>query len=367
MPLLTPLRTGEKDVFPSIGNLRLHAAFLLKKDAEAASEYLEKSGIVTDETKELPTISIVQIPASISRIVWLPDNGERRLFTLLDDVVRTFGQCLFPGFSVEETLLFKVTRDADSAVDEDRDDDFIEAIQEILSARLSSFPVRMICTGNSPTILSYLKTGMDLTEAEIYQVPPPIDFSTLNELVNSEGLDRLRYPVWEHYWPVDFPSDTPLWDTLDCTDLLLHVPYQKYDPVIRFINDAADDPSVLAIKITLYRTSGDSPIIRTLERAARSGKHVTVFVELKARFDEERNISWAYRLEKAGVIVVYGIAKIKVHAKLLLVVRRKAGGISRYVYLSTGNFNDKTARLYVDMSLFTTNEDITNDATLFSI
>jgi polyphosphate kinase len=143
------------------------------------------------------------------------------------------------------------------------------------------------------------------------------------------------------------------------------VPYHSYEPVLRFINDACDDPSVLAIKMTLYRTSGDSPIIRALERAARAGKHVTVFVELKARFDEERNISWAHRLEEVGVIVVYGIARLKVHAKILLVIRRETDGIRRYVHLSTGNYNDRTARFYVDMSLLTSNLEIANDATLF--
>jgi polyphosphate kinase len=164
---------------------------------------------------------------------------------------------------------------------------------------------------------------------------------------------------------VDLPADVPLWDEFKRTDVLLHVPYNSYEPVIRFINDASDDSSVLAIKMTLYRTSGDSPIIKALERAARAGKHVTVFVELKARFDEARNISWAHRLEEVGVIVVYGIARLKVHAKILLVIRRETDGIRRYVHLSTGNYNDRTARFYVDMSLFTSNQEIANDATLF--
>lgn len=374
-PLLTPLRTNDRDNFPSIGNLRLHAAFLLRNNIAVSTGtlagFLEKTGAINDaknigsrENLGLP-LAIVQIPASISRVVWLPDANGQRYFTLLDDVVRTFGQRLFPGFSIEESLLFKVARDADFAVDEDRDDDFIAAIQEVLVSRLSSVPVRLICTGDSSSILSFLKDGIGFQESDIYSVPGPIDLATLADLTNTEGFDHLRNPQWKSYWPVDLSIDTPLWDELKRRDVMLHVPYNSYEPVLRFINDASDDPSVLAIKMTLYRTSGDSPIIRALERASQSGKHVTVFVEIKARFDEARNISWAHRLEEVGVIVVYGISRLKVHAKILLVVRRETDGIHRYVHLSTGNYNDRTARFYVDMSLFTANIEIANDATLF--
>jgi polyphosphate kinase len=375
-PILTPLRAKNDDLFPSIGNLRLHAAFLLKNNMSLPGgplgNFLEITGALntpksdTSQETTLPPLAVVQIPATIPRVVWLPGDGPgQRSFTLLDDVVRTFGQRLFPGFSVEESLLFKVTRDADFAVDEDRDDDFIAAIQEVLVSRLSSVPVRLVCTGESPAILSFLKEGMRLREEDVYAYPGIMDLATLAVLADTEGFDRLRNPLWKNFWPVDLPSDVPLWDELKRTDVLLHVPYNSYEPVLRFINDAADDSAVIAIKMTLYRTSGDSPIIRALERAARSGKHVTVFVELKARFDEARNISWAHRLEEVGVIVVYGIARLKVHAKILLVIRRETEGIRRYVHLSTGNYNDKTARFYVDMSLLTTNPEIANDATLF--
>lgn len=372
-PLLTPLRAN-RDELPSIGNLRLHAAFLLRSSIALPTgplaDFLETSGILSvpdsleNETPK-PPLAIVQIPSSIPRVVWLPQENGKRFFTLLDDVVKSFGQRLFPGFTIEESLLFKVARDADRAVDEERDDDFIAAIQEVIESRLSSVPVRLLCAGESPVVLATLKESMGLSEADVYHVPGPIDLPTLVELANAEGLDRLRNPHWRNFWPVDLPVDAPLWDELKRTDVLLHVPYQSYEPVIRFINDAADDHSVLAIKMTLYRTSGDSPIIRALERAAHLGKHVTVFVELKARFDEERNIAWVQRLEQAGIIVVYGIARLKVHAKILLVVRREPEGIRRYVHLSTGNYNDRTARFYVDMSLFTTNDEIANDATVF--
>ncbi|HOC28063.1 MAG TPA: polyphosphate kinase 1 [Treponemataceae bacterium] len=372
-PLLTPLRTSPAGELPSIGNLRLHAAFLLKNNITVPggplSSFLEDAGVLGGSSAEneegVPPIAIVQIPASLPRIVWLPAEGSHRCFTLLDDVVQTFGTRLFPGFSVEETLLFKIARDADFAVDEERDDDFIAAIQEVLVSRQSSVPVRLISSGFSPTILSFLRDSMKLEQSDLYQLNGPIDLSTMAELANADGFDRLRNPVWKNFWPVDVPRDAPLWDELKRTDILLHVPYQAWDPVARFISDAAEDPSVLAIKMTLYRTSGNSPVIKALEQAARSGKHVTVFVELKARFDEERNISWAHRLEECGVIVVHGIARLKVHAKMCLIVRKEQEGIKRYVHLSTGNYNDRTARLYVDMSIMTSNLEIANDAALF--
>lgn len=372
-PLLTPLRTNTHGIFPSIGNLRLHAAFSLSKNTAKPTgplaSFLETAGVLSgshpDSGEISPPLAVVQIPASIPRVVWLPDTDGRRYFTLLDDIVMTFGQRLFPGFSISGSLLFKVARDADRAVDEERDEDFIAAIREVLVSRLSSVPVRLLCTGDSPAILAFLKEGMGLSDEDVYPVSGPIDLPTLVDLVNAPGMDHLRNPAWKNFWPVAVPRDVPLWDELKRTDILLHVPYQSYEPVLQFLNDAADDSSVLAIKMTLYRTSGDSPIIRALERAARSGKHVTVFVELKARFDEERNISWAHRLEEVGIIVVYGIARLKVHAKILLVVRREPEGIRRYVHLSTGNYNDRTARFYVDMSLFTSNETIAGDATLF--
>ncbi len=252
-PLLTPLRTKGDGLFPSIGNLRLHAAFLLKNNIAvptgALADFLETTGVLnephadTSQAPVHPPLAIVQIPASIPRIVWLPAINGERYFTLLDDVVRTFGQRLFPGFSIEENLLFKVTRDADFAVDEDRDDDFIAAIQEVLVSRLSSVPVRLICTGESPAIRSFLKAGMGLAEADIYRVPGPMDLATLVELANAEGFDQLRNPPWKNYWPVDIPADVPLWDYFKRTDVLLHVPYNSYEPVLRFINDAADDPA----------------------------------------------------------------------------------------------------------------------------
>lgn len=358
-PMLTPLRTDGEN-FPHISNLRLYIAFRLAPLPDIDIE----QNVFSPRNTENP-VAVVQIPAALPRIVLIPSPEGRKMFTLLDDIVTAFGTQLFPGWTVTETMLFKVTWDADFAVDEDAGNNFIQAMEEVLDKRLLSSPVRMVCTKSSPELLSLLMEKQHLAQEDVYVVEGMIDLPSLLPLADWPEAEPLKYRTWQHFYPTELDSDVPLWDILKQKDLLLHVPYQSYDPVVSFINNAADDPDTLAIKMTLYRTSGNSPIIGALERAARSGKQVTVFVELKARFDEKQNISWAVQLEKAGVIVVYGIVNLKVHGKILLVVRRENDGIHRYVHLSTGNYNDKTAKFYVDMSLFTANIDIANDATLF--
>jgi len=343
-PILTPLRLEEEREPPSMGNLKLHGAFLLDSGQ----------------------VAIVQIPTALDRIVWLPpEPNQVKPWALLDDIVMKWAYRLFNGYTIKEAMLFKITRDADFSVDEERDEDFVEAMTEVLQNREHSWPVRLSCTGNSPILKERIARLIKLEAIDIYEMPGPIDLRSLSELAFIKGFDQYREPPWPALWPVDLSEDEPLWDTVHQRDVLLQFPYHAFDPVVRFVQDAATDPRVLSIKITLYRTSGDSPIVKALEQAARNGKQVTVLVELKARFDEERNITWASRLEQAGVIVVYGIAQLKVHAKICLVVRREENGICRYVHLSTGNYNDKTARLYSDLSLFTTNPQIAQDATLF--
>lgn len=357
-PLLTPLRTDDTD-FLHMSNLRLHAAFKL-----APLPNIEKKPLFDGNKTETP-IAVVQVPASVSRIVQLPAETETKQFALLDDIIAEYGTLLFPGYSVLETMLFKVTLDADFAVDEEADANFIRAMEDVLEKRKSSVPVRMICTKASSSILDFLKTKLHLLDEDVYQVPGIIDPSTLLYLADLPEAKCLKFTEWKHFLPAAFEKSSSMWDVLKQKDMLLHVPYHSYEPVLNFLNAAADDSKTLAIKMTLYRTSGDSPVVKALERAARNGKQVTVFVELKARFDEKRNISWATQLEKAGVIVVYGIVNLKVHGKILLVVRKEKDKVIRYVHLGTGNYNDKTAKYYVDMSLFTCNPDIANDATIF--
>jgi polyphosphate kinase len=353
-PLLTPLRVEDGSAFPTAGNLRLHVAFRVR--GEGAEE----------------GFAIVQVPPNIDRFVRLPSEDRSQRFALLEDLVQTFGPRLFPGYEVLESLVFKVTRDADIGVDEERDDDFLAAMEEAIAGRQNSWPVRLTVSADSEELTERLRLVLGLEGDDVYPLPGPLDLRGFMELTAAEGppsnpgLEDLRYEAWSQVrWP-DLPEGTTVWDEIRSRDRLLHVPYEAFDPVIHFLDVAADDEDVLSIKMTLYRTSGNSPIVRALTRAARNGKQVAVLVEIKARFDEERNIAWASRLEEAGAIVIYGLARLKVHAKAALVVRREEGGsIRRYLHLSTGNYNDKTAKLYADLSIFTANDDLCREASAF--
>lgn len=363
-PLLTPLRT-DTEAFPHIKNLSMYVAFLLNP---IDGIKFEKGGEALRGSDEVPRIAFVEIPDGIQHIYWLPvedkDKNEKQ-FALLGDIITTFGTSLFPGLEVSQLMLFKVVRDADFAVDEDAGNNFIHAMEDVLIQRKSSFPVAMMCNGTSPAILSFLKEKLELNDEDVYMVDGILNPGSLMGLRSSDEDGKMSFDRWEHFYPCDLPEDEPYWDTLKLHDKILHVPYECYDPVVKMISDAADDDNVLAIKMTLYRTGGDSPIIKALETAAARGKQVVVLVELKARFDEERNIAWANELEQAGVTVIYGLVNLKVHAKILMVVRREADTIRRYVHLATGNYNPKTAKLYSDISLFTSNIGIASDATNF--
>ena len=359
LPLLTPLRT-DTSFFPLINNLLYHAAFLLKpmQDINPVNkEFFVKEGKAA--------IAVVQIPTGVSRLIWLPGNEKNKQFTLLDDLILEFGTALFPGFEVKESMLFNVIRDADFAVDEDAGSNFIEAMEEVLVKRQSSFAVRLNCNNSSSELKKFIMQNLNLGQDDVYECDNLIDPGVLLEIGKSEETSRLKFESWEHFAPKSLPEEEPYWDVLKQHDVLLHVPYESYNPVVKFISDAADDPDVISIKMTLYRTGSDSPIINALKKAAQNGKQVTVLVELKARFDEERNIVWANELEKAGAIVIQGIVNLKVHAKVLMIIRKEDTSIKRYVHLSTGNYNPKTARLYSDMSLFTSNQLIANDVTTF--
>jgi polyphosphate kinase len=348
-PALTPLRFEPEGELPFIGNLKIYLAFLLQKENSDEEEY----------------ISIVQVPTSIDRIIWFPSEQDNKIrWTFLDDVIYTFGDALFSGYVVQEKMIFKITRDADFSVDEKRDEDFVEAMEEVLFDREHSQVVRMVFNSQKNRLTEILSSRMNLAKEDLYEVKGPIDLRTLFDLVNVRGFEELKDKPRKNFLPIDLNNDEPLWDKISQADLMLHFPYHSFDPVIRFFQDAAVDPDVVSIKTTLYRTSGDSPIIKALEQAALSGKQVTVVVELKARFDEGRNISWANRLEHAGVIVVYGLAHLKVHAKATLIIRRESSGIKRYVHLATGNYNDKTAKLYGDICLFTAHPAIAADISL---
>lgn len=356
-PLITPLRFDEDEELPTIANLQIHCAFELS-DSQGIRHY-----------------ALAQAPKNSRRFILLPDeaNGEvqKFRFALLEDIIISFASKLFPGFSVEGALVFKVTRDADTGVDESRQDDFLSAMEEVLAGRQNSTPVRLSYSGSSNRLEALLQKRLGLDELDSYQLKGPIDLAGFYELVSLElkggtgEAARLRDKSWK---PIALPSPEGMsvWEEIETKDRLLFLPYESFGATQRFLDEAADDPSVLAIKMTLYRTSGDSPVVKALIRAARNRKQVAVVVELKARFDEERNISWASTLEQAGAIVTYGVAKLKVHAKAALVLRRgRDGSIKKYLHLSTGNYNDKTARIYSDLSLFTVNEELCGEASAF--
>ncbi|MCR5495307.1 MAG: polyphosphate kinase 1 [Treponema sp.] len=357
-PLLTPLRT-DTEPFPHIGNLSSYVAFLLKPISG-----IRKANEILKGSDDEPRISLVQIPSGISQILWLPSENGKKEFALTEEIISQYGTQLFPGLAVEETLLFRIARDADFAVDEEARRNFVDAMEEVLVQRQSSFPVQMTCNQTSEKITQFLMEKLELKEDDVYKVEDIINPGVLMDLREIDD-GKMSFPEWQHLYPQDLPIDEPYWDTIKQHDVLLHVPYQSYDPVVKFVSDAADDPKVLAIKMTLYRTGNDSPIVAALERAARNGKQVVVLVELKARFDEERNIARANQLENAGVTVIYGLVNLKVHAKIIMVMRRENTSIRRYAHLATGNYNPKTAKIYSDLSLFTSNYEIVNDASLF--
>ncbi|MDR2518387.1 MAG: polyphosphate kinase 1 [Spirochaetaceae bacterium] len=349
-PVLTPLKIEPDEPFPAIESLCLHVIFLLAPEGGASGEH----------------ISVVKIPPVLNRIIWLPheNGGAGAQYALLEDMVITWGGCLYQGFQVKERMLFKINRDADFSVDEQRDEDFLVAMEEVLEHRGKSMVVRMMVSPGSEYLRDTLARRMELLPEDLYEINGPLNLRGLLDLVETQGFEHLKEPAWKIYNTGGFTEEESLWEKINQKDVMLHLPYQSFDPVLRFFQDAASDPQVISIKTTLYRTSGNSPIIRSLEQAALNGKHVTAVVELKARFDEERNISWANRLEKAGVIVIYGLARLKVHAKVSVVIRREDSRIKRYVHLSTGNYNDKTAKLYEDISIFTARDDIAFDVGL---
>jgi polyphosphate kinase len=362
-PILTPLRIEDDRALPSIDSFSMNAAFLLVPDGLNPERILGQAG------REYT--AVVQVPPALNRLIRLPEERPPAgppascPWALLEDLILTWGSALFPGLRVKESMLFKVNRDADFSVDEKRDEDFVEAMEEVLEGREKSMAVRMVYSSGSPRLRDDLARRLSLEAEDLYSPEGPLDLGGLSDLAAAQGFERLREKPWPIYPSSAFGEDRPLWDRISQGDVMIHPPYQSFDPVVRFFQEAAADPQVISIKTALYRTSGNSPVIRALEEAAVNGKQVTALVELKARFDEERNISWANRLEKAGVIVVYGLARLKVHAKITMVIRRENDRIKRYLHLATGNYNDKTARLYEDIGIFSCLEDLAYDAGLF--
>jgi len=348
-PVLTPLAIDKGHPFPYISNLSISLAVELEE---------------TTPDGPIQYVARVKVPPSLPRFV--PVEGApkgQRWYVMLEDVIAHNLEALFPGLRVNDSYLFRVTRDADLDLQEDEADDLLRAIESELRRRRFGEPVRLEIEPAMPAHLrEMVLEALELDVSDCYEVDGMLGTADLMTLVNIDDPE-LHDPPFTPAIPKRLHGVTDMFAVIREGDLLLHHPYESFDPVVQFVNQAANDPDVLAIKQTLYRTSGNSPVVAALLAAAENGKQVAALIELKARFDEENNIHWARTLEREGVHVVYGLAGLKTHAKVTLVVRNEPDGIRRYMHFGTGNYNDRTARIYTDLSLFTCRADLGSDAT----
>ena len=347
-PVLTPLAVASGHPFPYISTLSLSLAIT-----------------VADPVSGEERFARVKVPPILPRLV----EAEPRVYVPLEQVIAANLDALFPGMHIVGAHMFRVTRDADFDIEEDEAGDLLLAIEQELRRRRFGSAVRLEVEERMPEAMrDFLLTGIGLGAADLYEVPDMLDLTCLWQLATLD-VPELRDPPWTpvvppRLVPVDEGEPVDVFAVIRQGDLLVHHPYESFTASVeRFITQAADDPDVLSIKQTLYRTSGDSPIVRDLIRAAEQGKQVVVLVEIKARFDEEANIVWARKLEQAGAHVVYGLVGLKTHSKVALVVRREGSGLRRYLHLGTGNYNPKTARLYTDLGLLTCRPELGADAT----
>jgi len=346
-PVLTPIAIDSVHPFPNLVNRSIAFAMIL--DDPETEVHEEK-------------VSVLQIPGNIPRFKTIDNAGGLR-FILLEDIIRANVHKLFPGMHMTECYALRITRNADLELEEEEADDLLTLIEEEVKKRRLGILVRIEVDEQMPdNILNYLKEDLELNHTEIYKVNGPLNLGDFMYLFSSIDRKELKYEGYMPRISSFFLDEDDFFKAIRKRDIMLHHPFYSFSSVTEFIAQAAEDKSVLAIKLILYRTSGDSPIIKSLINAAEKGIQVTAVVELKARFDEENNIVWARKLEKAGVHVVYGISGLKTHSKLLLVVRRESGEIKRYLHLSTGNYNPITARIYTDLGLFTCSKDFINDA-----
>ncbi|MDF1567139.1 MAG: polyphosphate kinase 1 [Spirochaetaceae bacterium] len=327
-------------------------------------DLLAQTRLYTAFTLDGDDLALIRLPDNIERFQDYKVTSDNREILLLEDILMDYASRYFPGRTIQSTCCFRITRDADMTVDEERDEDFVAAMEEVLESRKNSFIVRLESRGEE-RLATCLREALDLPLSNHFHLEGPLDLKAFFHIVFIRGFDNLRDNLPAAQSAADVPENEDFWEVLKDRNILLHHPYESYTPVVRMVELAADDPSTLAIKMTLYRTSGDSPIAKALIRAAERGVQVTVLVELKARFDEGANINWASRLEQAGAIVVQGLAVLKVHAKALMIVKKEDEGIRRYVHLGTGNYNDSTAKLYTDLGYITSRDEFTRDVTLF--
>lgn len=349
-PVLTPMAVDSSRPFPLIRNKSLNiGALVKKKTGEGELEF-----------------ATVQVPSVLPRIIQIPkDNENEMTVILLEEVIERNIQKLFLNYDIVCSYPFRIMRNADFLLDEDETEDLLKEIEKQLKRRQWGQAIRLeVEEGIDKRLLEIIEKELSVVEDDIYRIDGPLDLTFLMKMYALPGFDHLKEKGYNEPQPVpEFPEECDVFEQVRKGDILLHHPYETFSPVVEFIRQAAKDENVLAIKQTLYRVSGNSPIIAALAQAAENGKQVSVLVELKARFDEENNIVWAKMLEKAGCHVIYGLVGLKTHCKITLVVRREEDGIRRYVHLGTGNYNDATAKLYTDVGLFTCAPSIGEDAT----
>lgn len=348
-PVLSPVAVSLDDDFPLLAGLGL----ALHVRLEPASGSINARH------------ALVAVPKNLARFLALP--GESGFtYILLEDVICAHVEHLFPGVQVLDCAPFRIARNADMSVREDLAGDLLDQMREVLTERRESECVRLEMDQHaSKEAQAFLRAALKVEDADIYLAPGPLDLGAFFRLASLPGTDALNAEPWPPQPAPEAPPTESMFDILKRGSLLLHHPYESYDPVLRLMQEAADDPNTLAIKQVLYRVSENSPVVAALMRAAERGVHVTALVELKARFDEERNIDWADALARAGAQVIYGVKGYKTHAKICVVVRREPGGIARYVHYGTGNYNEKSARIYSDISFMTAEDDYGADASIF--
>jgi len=353
LPVLTPVAIDPSHPFPLIANKSLNLGVLIeRKEGKSLFSNIEDENI----------FSLVEVPANLNRFISLPSKNGENHFIYLEEVIKNNLHYLFSGYDIIAADTFRITRNAEVLLDEDSDN-LLSEMQKYVKRRRWGFTVRLEVKNNmNEYLLNFLMNHLDIDERDIYKVNGPVNLGSFMSFKSKfEDKEDLKFkPLIPQPNMKIFDAEN-IFDLLKKEDVILHHPFESFDPVLDLIEKSASDPKVLAIKQTLYRVSGDSPIIEHLTTAAENGKQVTVLVELKARFDEANNIAWAKKLEEAGCHVVYGIKGLKVHSKALLIVRSESEGIRRYVHLSTGNYNDKTAKLYTDVGLITSKENYASD------
>lgn len=354
-PVLTPIAVDAYRPFPTLLGKTLNLLVMLE-DTSVNAEQAEK-------------VAIVQVPSVLDRFIEVPCEEGKQVFVLLEDVITSHINRLFYGYKVKSTQAFRLTRNADLTIHEEGAQDLLVEIEKELKKRKWGIGSRLeVRDGEmNDDVLEYLLEEFEISESDVFKIDGPLDLTFLFPFVKkvAPGREHLLFESFIPQRPKDLESDEDIYEKALQQDVFFHHPYESFEPIVEFITEAAQDPTVLAIKQTLYRVSGNSPIIQALKQAAENGKQVTVLVELKARFDEENNVHWAKELEQSGCLVIYGMNNLKTHSKITLVVRRRNGKIERFVHLGTGNYNDATAKIYTDMGIITTDKEFGIDATNF--